>query len=64
MPGSYHERFRDAAARAVPSVVTIKVRTRDREANSGGDILDVVGENDTAFDGFGSGSLSPTTDWF
>ena len=49
--------FRDAAARAVPSVVTIKVRTRDREANSGGDILDVVGENDTAFDGFGSGVI-------
>ena len=49
--------FRDAAARAVPSVVTIKVRTRDREANSGGDILDVVGENDTSFDGFGSGVI-------
>lgn len=49
--------FRDAAARAVPSVVTIKVRTRDRDANSGGGILDVVGENDSAFDGFGSGVI-------
>lgn len=49
--------FRDAAARAVPSVVTIKVRTRDHEANSGGGILDVVGENDTTFDGFGSGVI-------
>lgn len=49
--------FRDAAARAVPSVVTIKVRTRDRDANSGGGVLDVVGENDSAFDGFGSGVI-------
>lgn len=49
--------FRDAAARAVPSVVTIKVRTQDRAANSGGGILDVVGENDSAFDGFGSGMI-------
>ncbi len=49
--------FRDAAARAVPSVVTIKVRTRDRDADAGGGILDVVGENDSAFDGFGSGVI-------
>ncbi len=49
--------FRDAAARAVPSVVTIKTRTRDRDAKSGGGILDVVGESDANFDGFGSGVI-------
>ncbi len=49
--------FRDAAARAVPAVVTIKTRTRDRDAKAGGGILDVVGDNDAAFDGFGSGVI-------
>ncbi|MCC6511192.1 MAG: trypsin-like peptidase domain-containing protein [Pirellulaceae bacterium] len=46
--------FRDAAARAVPSVVTIKVRTKESAA---GGVLDVIGSGDAGFDGFGSGVI-------
>ena len=46
--------FRNAAATAVPSVVTIKVRTREAEA---GGVIDIVGANDASFDGLGSGVI-------
>ena len=46
--------FRNAAAEAVPSVVTIKVRTRESEA---GGVIDIVGANDASFDGLGSGVI-------
>jgi len=46
--------FRFAAARAVPSVVTVKVRTRDAEAEG---VIDIVGGNDASFDGLGSGVI-------
>ena len=46
--------FRTAAARTVPSVVTIKVRTRD---TASGGVLDIVGGNDASFDGLGSGVI-------
>lgn len=46
--------FRDAAARTVPAVVTVKVRTGEAEA---GGVIDVVGGNDASFNGFGSGVI-------
>jgi serine protease Do len=46
--------FRNAAARTVPSVVTIKVRTREAE---GGGVIDIVGGSDSSFDGLGSGVI-------
>lgn len=46
--------FRNAAARAVPSVVTVKVRTRENEAAS---VIDIIGGSDASFDGLGSGVI-------
>lgn len=46
--------FRDAAARAVPAVVTVKVRTGEAESSG---VIDVVGGNDASFNGFGSGVI-------
>lgn len=46
--------FRNAAARMLPSVVTVKVRTRETEA---GGVIDVIGGNDASFDSLGSGVI-------
>ena len=46
--------FRNAAARMLPSVVTVKVRTRDSEE---GGVIDVIGGNDASFDSLGSGVI-------